>query len=324
MTYSIIGFGQNTTSERGENSLGIKTMAEQIPLTKIFERFGNLRIINPQADRAMLRSMEKYGQMAPVVVSRMEQDHYELLDGFKRLRAGRQLSLPSLNARILNLGLRAGKVAVMQLNWIGKSISSMEEALVVHSLCHEDGLSQVEIATLLGRHKSWVCRRISLIERLSDEVQEDIKLGLLPISIGVELAKLQRSNQEALLETIRKHHLTWRETRKMVSALQANPRFDSACILRNPWEILQPQGPVVMIPDKISDPVARELHRKLVTMQEHCRTTGFAMSITELGQFSKQEEAFLILCCRQALVSMEQAKENLIETLDAYETAGTR
>ena len=66
----------------------------------------------------MLRSMEKYGQMTPVVVSRMERGHYELLDGFKRLRAGRALSLPGLNARILNLGIRAGKVAVMQLNWI--------------------------------------------------------------------------------------------------------------------------------------------------------------------------------------------------------------
>ncbi|MBC8492634.1 MAG: ParB N-terminal domain-containing protein [Chloroflexi bacterium] len=299
-------------------------MTEQIPLTKISERFGNLRIVNPQADRAMLRSMEKYGQMAPVVVSRMQQDHYELLDGFKRLRAGRQLSLPSLNARILNLGLRAGKVAVMQLNWIGKSISSMEEALVVHSLCHEDGLTQVEIATLLGRHKSWVCRRISLIERLSDEVQEDIKLGLLPTSIGAELAKLQRSNQEALLDTIRKHHLTWRETRRMVSALQASARFDSACLLRDPWEILQPQDPIVMIPDKISDPVARELHRKLVTMQEHCRTAEFAIRITKLGQFSEEEASLLISCCREVLVSIEQAKESLMQILDAYETAGTR
>ena len=299
------------------------TETVEVPLGKISERFGNLRIINPQADRAMLRSMEKYGQMTPVVVSRMEKDHYELLDGFKRLRAGRALSLASLNARILNLGIRAGKVAVMQLNWIGKSISSMEEALVVHSLYHEDGLTQVEIATLLGRHKSWVCRRVSLIERLSDEVQENIKIGLLPISIGVELAKLQRSNQEALLETIRKHHLTWRETRKMVSALQTNPLNDPACILRNPWEILEPQGHVVT-PSRISNPIARELHRKLVTMDEHCRIAGFAISVTELGQFSEKEEAFLISCCRQALVSMAQAKENLIEPLDAYESGGTQ
>jgi ParB/RepB/Spo0J family partition protein len=301
------------------------TETVEIPLAKISERFGNLRIINPQADRAMLRSMEKYGQMTPVVVSRMERGHYELLDGFKRLRAGRALSLPSLDTRILNLGIRAGKVAVMQLNWIGKSISSMEEALVVHSLCYEDGLTQVEIATLLGRHKSWVCRRVSLIERLSDEVQENIKIGLLPISMGMELAKLQRSNhQEALLETIHKHHLTWRETRKMVSALQANPLNDPACILRNPWEILQPEGPVVMTPDKISDPVARELHRKLVTMEKHCRIAGFAISINELGQFSEKEEAFLVSCCRQALVSMAQAKENLLKTLETYETVGAQ
>jgi hypothetical protein len=48
------------------------TETVEIPLAKISERFGNLRIINPQADRAMLRSMEKHGQMTPVVVSRME------------------------------------------------------------------------------------------------------------------------------------------------------------------------------------------------------------------------------------------------------------
>ncbi len=296
----------------------------EIPLFKISERFGHLRIINPQADKAMVRSMEKYGQMTPVVVSRVEQDGYELLDGFKRLRAGRALSLSSLNARILDLGIRAGKVAIMQLNWVGKSISSMEEALVVHSLYHEDSLTQVEIATLLGRHKSWVCRRISLIERLSDEAQDSIRLGLLPISMGAELAKLQRSNQEALLETIRKHHLTWRETRKMVSALQTNPWNDPACILRNPWEILEPEGQVVMTPSRISDPVARELHRKLLTMQEHCLIAGFAISTTELGQFSEEEEQILISCCRQALESMEQAKENLQQTLEAYEPGGTK
>ena len=295
-----------------------------MPLTRISERFGYLRIINPQADKAMLRSMEKYGQMTSVVVSRMEKGRYEMLDGFKRLRAGRALLLPSLNARILDLGIRAGKVALMQLNWIGKSISSMEEAMVVHSLYHEEGLSQVEIATLLGRHKSWVCRRVSLIERLSDEVQENIRLGLLPISMGVELSKLQRSNQEALLETIRKHHLTWRETRKMVSALQSNPWNDPACILRNPWEILEPEGQVVMTPSRISDPVARELHRKLLTMQEHCRIAGFAISTTELGQFSEEEEQILISCCRQALESMEQAKENLQQTLEAYEPGGSQ
>jgi hypothetical protein len=34
------------------------------------------------------------------------------------------------------------------------------------TLIREDGLSQAEVAELLGHHKSWVCRRLALLERL--------------------------------------------------------------------------------------------------------------------------------------------------------------
>ena len=54
--------------------------------------------------------------------------------------------METLRSRIMRLTVRAGKAALMQLNWVGKSINSMEEALVVHSLFHEDTLNQVEIA----------------------------------------------------------------------------------------------------------------------------------------------------------------------------------
>jgi len=296
----------------------------QIPLDKIFERFGHLRIVNPQADNAMLRSMEKYGQMTPVVVSRIEQGGYELLDGFKRLRAGRALSLSSLDARILNLGVRAGKVAIMQLNWTGKSINSMEEALVVHSLYHEDALSQVEIATLLGRHKSWVCRRISLIERLSDEVKESIRLGLLPVSIGGELAKLQRSNQEGLLKKIHKHHLTWRETKKIVFALQSSLQSMHADILNDPCRILQAEDSVAMTTLRILDPRARQLHQNILNMDLHCLKAAVAISSTEFGQFSKREEQLLVSCCKQAISSIDQAKQELRQAVNAYEAGDTQ
>lgn len=185
----------------------------------IGERFASLRITHPAAERAMLSSLQKYGQLSPLVVCRFAAGEQELLDGFKRLRAARQLGLKELSVRSLVMSLRAGKAAMLQLNRVGRAISGMEEALVVHSLSHEDGLTQVEIALLLGHHKSWVCRRLMLIERLSDEVQQIIRLGLLPPSLGVELARLQRCNQEGLLATIRKQGLSWRETRQVVTLL---------------------------------------------------------------------------------------------------------
>ena len=292
----------------------IETMS--VPISEIGERFSLLRIVDPSAERAMVYSLQKYGQLAPVVVCRIGPGGYELLDGFKRLRAGRQLGFAELAARVLDISLRACKAALLQLNRVGRAISGMEEALVVHSLCHEDGLSQVEIAVLLGRHKSWVCRRLSLIERLSDEVQESIRLGLLPASLGAELARLQRCNQERLLEAIRQHHLTWREVRKVVTALLSRPRWEHEDILRDPcWLVLQPTEDIVISPadEKGLGPEARQMQQKLLIMERACLEVALLFSGTPLGQFEVDEEQRLRARCAQTLVSLGHAQKALSE-----------
>jgi len=298
----------------GSNLIAKETMS--IPITRIGERFASLRIVEPQAERAMLHSMQKYGQLTPVVVCRIVSGEHELLDGFKRLRAARQLGFCELTVRPLDVSLRACKAAMLQLNRVGRSISGMEEALVVHSLTHEDGLSQVEIGVLIGRHKSWVCRRLALIERLSDEVQQSIRLGLLAASLGAELAGLQRCNQDLLLESIRKHHLSWRETRKVVTALKNSPRWEQDGILRDP------RG-VVIAPDEEAfvDPrdekglsfQARQIQRRLFTMEKACLEVAFLLSCTELGQFETDEEKRLRAGCRQVLNGLADVGKELRE-----------
>ncbi len=68
----------------------------ELPLNSIGERFSELRIVNPIADGAILRSMERYGQIMPVVVSEVSQSDCQLLDGFKRLRGAKALGMKSL------------------------------------------------------------------------------------------------------------------------------------------------------------------------------------------------------------------------------------
>ncbi len=205
----------------------------------------------------------------------------------------------------------------MQLNWVGKTISSIEEALVLHSLCYEDKLSQVEIATLLGRHKSWVNRRIALIERLCDEAKNSIKLGLIPVSMGRDLARLPRGNQESLLETIHKHHLTCRETRKIAAALLMRPQHEHASILATPWELLRPEAQEGIVQDKKFDPLVNELQRKLVTMERHCLGVACAIGSTVLGQFTEKEELLLITCCKRAITSLDQVRDELESAINS-------
>ena len=284
-----------------------------IATAMIGERFAPLRIVEPQAERAMLYSMEKYGQLTPVAVCRIAPGELELLDGFKRLRAARQLGLDVLSARPFDLTIRAGKATMLQLNRVGRVISGMEEALVVHSLCHEDGLNQVEIALLLNRHKSWVCRRLALIERLSDEAQAMIRLGLLPASLGTGLARLQRRNQDQLLTAIREHHLSVRETRKVVTALENEPQYKHDAILRDPRGSLL--SPDEARPDPAEEKGAsfqmKKVQRMLCALERSCLEVACLVSGTDPLMYEQHEETRLRAACGRVLPSLARVEREL-------------
>jgi len=232
---------------------------EELAISEIGQRYGALRIVTPRADAVMVKSVQKYGQISPVVC--VKGNHgYELIDGFKRLRACRRLSKETVRAKVIEVSGRVCKAAIIQLNQLGRSINEIEEALVVQSLHREDGLTQMEIAVLLGRDKSWVSRRISLIERLIEDVQEDIRLGLISVMTGRELAKLPRGNQKEAADTILKHRFSTREAAKLIGHLLCRPRWEYSAILAGPWEIVEPR-----------EPRPRGLGAKLVSFREVCQ-----------------------------------------------------
>ena len=84
----------------------------------------------------------------------------------------------------------------------------------------DDGLTQVEAAHLLGRHKSWVCRRLALLEKLSAAVKEDLRLGLVGPALARQLTRLPAGNQEAVLALTRRETLTAQEVSGVIDLLQ--------------------------------------------------------------------------------------------------------
>jgi ParB-like chromosome segregation protein Spo0J len=150
----------------------------ELALADFGEHFARYRLRAPAAERVLEASLRRYGQMSPVVVFRW-QDRYELIDGFKRLAAARAVrELSRLWARVIEADERSAKAAIYGLNRVSGKPSELEEAWIVHALVREDGLPQVDVADLLGRHKSWVCRRLALIEKLAEPAQDELKVGL--------------------------------------------------------------------------------------------------------------------------------------------------
>jgi len=244
---------------------------EDLAVSEIGERYGAFRIVSPRAEAAMVKSIRKYGQISPVVCVRTG-GGYELIDGFKRLRACRRLDKTTLRVKTIEVSARVCKAAIIQLNQSGRSINEMEEALVIQSLHREDGLTQIEIATLLGRDKSWVSRRISLIERLSEEVQEDIRLGLISAITGRELTKLPRGNQKEVADAILKRRYTTREAGKLIGSLLSRPSWEYSAILASSWEVVEQR-----------QPRPRGFGANLISFREVCQTVleGFSKCSAE-------------------------------------------
>ena len=211
----------------------------ELDLEDIGEYYGRYRLHLPEAERAMARSLERYGQISPMVVC-LRDGHYELIDGFKRLAAARMIAgIVRVSIRLILVDEQGAKAAIYGLNRAGGRTRELEEAWIVHALVREDGLTQVEVAELLSRHKSWVCRRLALIERLGPEAKDELRVGLLCPTAARQIVRLPEGNQAEVLGVIRREGLSTTELAAMVDLLLQCPgRRQEEFILQNPREAL--------------------------------------------------------------------------------------
>jgi ParB-like chromosome segregation protein Spo0J len=220
-------------------------------LADLGERYRRYRLGDPEAEEAMAGSLRRWGQLAPVVAY-VRDGQFELIDGFKRLTAARQIrELASLSVRVLEVDERTAKAAILGLNRDQRPVRELEEAWVVQGLVRDDGMTQVEAAQLLGRHKSWVCRRLAFLEKLSVAVKEDLRLGLVGPSLARELTRLPTGNQEALLALTRRETLTAQEVSGVIDLLQGASPEQAAFVLQKPREAL---SLVHGVPTALRDP----------------------------------------------------------------------
>jgi len=172
-------------------------------------RFKQLRTITELSVKSMVASLEKRGQLTPIVMAD-DGSRFIVIDGFKRCAAAEILGM-SLMAVIIPAEGALMKAHMYLLNK-KRGFSMIEEGMLVRELVEEDGLKQVEVAVMLERHKSWVSRRLEMIRALSPPIVEDLKLGLLPPGCATALARLPSCNQADLAAVIQTHKLQAKES----------------------------------------------------------------------------------------------------------------
>jgi ParB-like chromosome segregation protein Spo0J len=240
-----------------------------VPRAALGQQYRRYRLADPAAEEAMAGSLRRWGQLAPVVAC--PRDHgLELLDGFKRWTVAAGVAgLTTLSVRVVPVDERLAKAAILGLNHGQRGTRELEEAWVVQALVRDDGLTQVEAAQLLGQHKSWVCRRLALLEKLSAEVKEELRLGLVGPALARQLVRLPAGNQQAVLAVTRQQALTAQEVCGVIDLLQGASEEQAAFVLARPRQALaQSQGLPVAFRDPRLSRAGNWLARQLTLTLE--------------------------------------------------------
>jgi ParB/RepB/Spo0J family partition protein len=294
-----------------------------IKTEQIREWSNEYRLIYPEAVRGMVASMMAGGQLQPVILQKQE-DSYNIIDGIKRYRAAVELGIEELQALVFEVDTAMAKAMIIHYNRHSSSLSMYEQGLIVSSLVRDHRMSQKEVSKLLRQSNSWVCRRLSMIERLLPEVQDEIRMGSISVSHGRELVKLPRGNQRQALEVLVKEGLSSRECAIVVDKLlKSRSSQDTEYIYKHSREVIR----YVLQKEKYYDSRLSDHGNQLLKTRELLRLQiNIMCSVLQSVQTEKlgDEENDILLPGINELLAPMCRLIDIIKKLTHYERSGIR
>ncbi len=150
---------------------------KEIEIAQLHLRYAHTRIARPKESLALAGSIERVGQIIPVIAMR-EGMILVLLDGYLRVKALRHCGRDTAVAEIWECKEEEALVEILaRAN--SRRWDFLEEAARLRGLHDHYHLSQSKIASLVGRKQSWVSTRLALYRALSEDLTELIRKGAL-------------------------------------------------------------------------------------------------------------------------------------------------
>jgi len=179
--------------------MNTKNQINEVDIHLLDLRYSHTRIKNEKILVTLTNSIRAYGQIVPALVV-SEQDRYTLIDGYKRLAALKICGHDCISIQIMDTEESSSLVLLLAQNNEYK-LEAIEQAALIQELRERFRFSFSEIGERLGRSKSWVKRRLDLVESLPDEVHQAVMTGKLSSWAASRiLVPLARANEEDCLK----------------------------------------------------------------------------------------------------------------------------
>ncbi len=154
-------------------------MSESVELSSLDLRYQGHRLRDDAREARLLASIAERGIEDPLEGVDTPDGRF-LLNGFKRYRCAKKLDIQSVPYQSLAEEEATGIVNLMRIA-TDKALGILEQARFIVDLLTLHGMSLAEVAQTLGRSKAWVSMRRTLLEEISQPIQEILFRGAFPV-----------------------------------------------------------------------------------------------------------------------------------------------
>lgn len=116
----------------------------------------------PNALAELSESIRSHGILQPLSVRRVGAG-YELIAGERRLRAGQMAGLTEIPCIVMNMDAKESALVALVENLQREDLDFVEQARGISSLIRQEGLSQEQVARLLGKSQSAIANKLRLL-----------------------------------------------------------------------------------------------------------------------------------------------------------------
>ncbi|HHW15056.1 MAG TPA: ParB/RepB/Spo0J family partition protein [Firmicutes bacterium] len=190
---------------------------QEIPVDQIVPNpYQPRTFAEPDPDLADLAgSVRLHGVLQPILVARQD-ERYVLVAGERRWRAAKLAGLRTVPALVGVFSQRELAEYALIENLQRRNLNCLEEAEAYHRLLEEFHLTQLELATRLGKSQPFIANRLRLL-RLPRRVRESISREMISEGHARLLLMLESpEEQERVHDEIVRRSLSVRQTEELV------------------------------------------------------------------------------------------------------------
>lgn len=177
-------------------------------------RYAHIRVKNEARVRRLADSISRHGQLEAMLAVSSEDNQLILVDGYQRHAALKYLGQDAGLVRVVE-GPESQTLCQLLIHRGERQWEAIEEAGLIQELHRRFHYSLSEIGTRIGRDKSYVKRRIDLLESLPEEILSRVIAGVISTwaasRVLIPLARANASDATRLAAHLEREPMSTRE-----------------------------------------------------------------------------------------------------------------